>query len=246
MREGVRWTVPRTQSLWNLTCVYARDSAGFVDKRATRALPAGGKLSCDYLSMRFSRTLVSQRSFHGPGDRSREKREKRSSSGSDGKRAAEGRRARRRGGTVRERKREREGRVSSSRQKQIAIVCAEPRQCRAWGASITCLSRLYHLCLSLPDSASPLLFLLLLHPSLLHRPSSSLSCSSSVPSLSNHRSPLWSGGCAVASPLHRRCIAGFLPLRARRSETFPGASPFCSISNPSNDPSVGRWTRINN
>ncbi|KAK1125831.1 hypothetical protein K0M31_005369 [Melipona bicolor] len=29
------------------------------------------------------------------------------------------------------RKRERQGRVSSSRQKQIAIVCAKPRQCRA-------------------------------------------------------------------------------------------------------------------
>lgn len=35
------------------------------------------------------------------------------------------------GGTGWRMKREREGRVSSSRQKQIAIVCEEPRQCRA-------------------------------------------------------------------------------------------------------------------
>lgn len=41
--------------------------------------------------------------------------------------------------------RERRGRcVSSSRQKQIAIVCGEQRQRGPWGASITCLSRLYH------------------------------------------------------------------------------------------------------
>lgn len=32
---------------------------------------------------------------------------------------------------VEDEEREREGRVSSSRQKQIAIVCEEPRQCRA-------------------------------------------------------------------------------------------------------------------
>lgn len=40
-------------------------------------------------------------------------------------------------------------RVSSSRQKQIAIVCGEQRQRGPWGASITCLSRLYHSRLSL-------------------------------------------------------------------------------------------------
>lgn len=37
----------------------------------------------------------------------------------------------RRGHGVEDEEREREGRVSSSRQKQIAIVCEEPRQCRA-------------------------------------------------------------------------------------------------------------------
>lgn len=102
------------------------DSAVFV--ATTTTYPAGGKLSCDYLSMRFSRG-VSQGIVSRGGEDELSSTWTRGDGGGGGVSGVVG--GRRRGGTGWRMKREREGRVSSSRQKQIAIVCEEPRQCRA-------------------------------------------------------------------------------------------------------------------
>ena len=141
--------VPRTKPRYNpaLTQVVTRpDSCGYQSQ-----VPAGGKLSCDYLSMRFSRLQCPEDRSTGhenerPTDRPTREKKRRVGSFRCSRRTRRGEEEpesrwfkeeeeeeepREEAHKVMKRKRERKGRVSSSRQKQIAIVCAEPRQCRA-------------------------------------------------------------------------------------------------------------------